>query len=283
MIKTNKSLLVLGFALAASLPAATLDIISVAGANQAAVQGTVDAFRAQLGAINANVAGSFGSGRREINWDGVGAAFRDNLPANFFNANSPRGVVMETPGTGFAVSGDSPVEFGNLNATYPGEFQTFSATRLFTALGSTVLDVLFFVPGSNTPATVSGLGAIFTDVDLADITRMQTFDSLGNMTSDTAALTQNGGLSFIGVRMDSPDDAAIARVRFLLGNLNVGGTENPGAVEFASDVVVLDDFIYGEPTAASAVPEPSSIVLLSSAVALLAAGLRKRNRRLAAR
>ena len=80
---------------------------SAAGANAAGIQGTVDAFRANLGTLNPNVVGSFGSGRREINWDGVPntLAAPNNLPANFFNVNSPRGVVFSTPGTGFQVGG----------------------------------------------------------------------------------------------------------------------------------------------------------------------------------
>jgi len=55
--------------LATSVQAAPI-VLSATGANAAAIQGTVDVFRASLGALNPNVAGSFGSGRREINWDG---------------------------------------------------------------------------------------------------------------------------------------------------------------------------------------------------------------------
>jgi hypothetical protein len=41
------------------------DVFSAAGASAAAIQGQVDAFRTSLGTLNANVAGSFASGRRE--------------------------------------------------------------------------------------------------------------------------------------------------------------------------------------------------------------------------
>src|SRR5438445_9742631 len=114
-------------------------VFLASGPNPAGIQSTVDIFRTTLGTLNANVPGSFGSGRREINWDGVPDALSapNNLPANFFNVNSPRGVVFATPGSGFQVSantGIAPIEFGNLNATYPSIFRTFSPQRLFTAL-----------------------------------------------------------------------------------------------------------------------------------------------------
>jgi hypothetical protein len=156
-------------------------IRSAAGSTAASIQATVDLFRTDLGTLNPNVAGSFGSGRREINWDGVPDALSapNNLPANFFNVNSPRGAVFDGPGTGFRVSGNpaigAPLEFSEINATYPSLFTTFSAPRLFTALGSNIVDVRFFVPGSNTPAVTTGFGAVFTDVDLANVTSIEFF------------------------------------------------------------------------------------------------------------
>src|SRR5207237_9567202 len=124
-------------------------VFSTSGANPAGIQTTVDAFRTALGTLNANVAGSFGTGRREINWDGVPDALSapNNLPANFFNVNSPRGTIFSTPGTGFQVSANSgvaPVQFGNIDATYPSSFEPFSAQRLFTPIGSNIVDVNFF-------------------------------------------------------------------------------------------------------------------------------------------
>src|SRR5438552_473107 len=81
-------------------------VFSANGANPAGIQATVDSFRTALGALNPNTAGSVGSGRREINWDGVpdASSAPNNLAANFFNVTSPRGVVLSTPGTGFQVS-----------------------------------------------------------------------------------------------------------------------------------------------------------------------------------
>jgi hypothetical protein len=53
------------------------------------------------------------------------------------------------------------------NPTYATTFSTFSAPRLFTPVGSRITEGLFFVPGTNgaIPATVTGFGAVFTDVD----------------------------------------------------------------------------------------------------------------------
>src|SRR6266404_2424932 len=125
-------MLVLNVATAAAAPIT----VSGSGSSPAGIQALVDAYRADLGGLNPNVAGSFGSGRREINWDGVPDALSapNFLPANFFNVNSPRGVVFSTPGTGFQTSANAavgPIEFDNINPTYSAAFQTFSAQRLF--------------------------------------------------------------------------------------------------------------------------------------------------------
>ena len=250
-------------------------VFSAAGANPASIQATVDAYRTALGQLNANVAGSFGSGRREINWDGVPAAMSapNNLAANFFNVNSPRGVVFTTPGTGFQVSAnaaDGPVRFDNLNPAYSAQFQTFSPQKLFTALGSNILDVNFFVAGSSTPATVSGFGSVFTDVDLANTTSIEYFDQNNVSLGTFFAQAANNGLSFLGVSFNAGE--RISRVRITNGNLVIGPNENGTT----SDVVVMDDFIYGEPTN---VPEPTTMVLLGTGLAGIGAAVMKRQKR----
>jgi hypothetical protein len=229
---------------------------SASGANAASIQATVDSYRASLGALNANVAGSFGTGRREINWDGVPNQFAapNNLPANFFNVNSPRGAVFSTPGTGFQVSanaGIAPVEFGNIEPQYPDLFAPFSAQRLFTALGSNVTDVSFFIPGSTTPALTRGFGSIFTDVDSATSTSIEYFDAFGTSLGvfGVPNATGNQTLSFFGLTYDAP---TVSRVRITSGSQVLA----PGNTAF--DLVVMDDFIYGEPVP---IPEPSSILI----------------------
>jgi hypothetical protein len=223
-----------------------VNVQQAAGTSAAAIQSAVDAYRADLGTLNPNVAGSFGSGRREINWDGVPDALSapNDLPPDFFNVNSPRGVVFDTPGSGFQVSGKAPapIEFDNINPTYSSLFTVFSPPRLFTALGSTVTNVRFFEPGSSTPATSSGFGAVFTGVGRAGQTRITYFDKrnrpLGRF--DVPASPGSETLSFLGVRFL---DEEVARVKIRSGNTALGPDENRGR-----DLVVMDDFIYGEPT-----------------------------------
>ena len=255
-----------GILLWATAAAAVPLVTSVGGSNPASIQASVDAFRSSLGALNPNVGGSFGAGRREINWDGVpdGFAAPNSFPANFFNVNSPRGVVFSTPGTGFQVSANAglltPVEFGNIDATYPGIFSTFSPQRLFASLGSNVLDVTFFVPGSATPAFTRGFGAVFTDVDLANTTSLQFFGVDGSLLFTEfvpPGTIASESLSFLGVSFTEGN--IVSRVRITSGNSALGLPEAGGR-----DLVVLDDFIYGEPNSApSPIPPTLPIPTLS--------------------
>lgn len=230
------------------------------------ISDTVNQYRSVLGNLNPNQTGSFGTGRREINWDGVPAQFAapNAMPANFFNVNSPRGVVFSTPGNGFQVSGNTAdagtgqpaLEFANLNANYPTLFNTFSAQRLFTPVGSNEMDVTFFVPGTNIPAITRAFGIVFTDVDNAGTTIVQYFDAAGNSlfggaVSPTFPAT-NGGFSFLGA-FDN-EAPSIGRVRITFGNTAVGANETG-----STDIVVADDFIYAEPIAAPAPPTISDI------------------------
>jgi len=243
---------------------------SSSGSNAAAIQTTVDSYRTALGTLNPNVAGSAGSGRREINWDGVPDALSapNNLPANFFNVNSPRGVVFSTPGTGFEVSGNAgvaPIEFDNINATYSGIFQTFSAQRLFTPIGSNVMDVNFFVPGSGTASYTSAFGAVFADVDLANTTSLQFFDTNNISLGTFFVPTSNTGLSFLGIQFNAGE--RVGRVRITTGNAALGGNDSS-----TNDMVVMDDFIYAEP---AAVPEPATWTIMMFGAGILA--LMRRN------
>ena len=224
------------------------------GPSPVSVVSAVDQFRADVGGANNGVGGSFTSGRREINWDGVPDSFSapNNLPANFFNANSPRGVIFSTPGSGFQVSAKSgnptvtALRFGNINPNYLFDFQTFSPERLFTALASTITDVAFFVPGTPTQAFTNGFGVVFTDVDSPTSTTLQFFDQTGNSLGTfavPASLPGSQNLSFLGVSFNAGE--RVTRVRITSGNAALGPNDAP----LGTDVVAMDDFIYGEPQA----------------------------------
>lgn len=243
-------------------------IYTSAGANALAITAVRDLFRFDVGGGTvAGANGLFGGLRREINWDGVPDAFAapNLLPLNFFNANSPRGAVFSTPGTGVAVSAAAvnltlaPIEFDNINPTYSQIFQTFSAERLFAAIGSNVVDVNFFAAGTDNAGSTSAFASIFTDVDLLDTTAIEYFDgaiSLGRFAVPVA----NNGLSFLGVRFNAGE--RVTRVRITSGNAALGPNDG-GTV----DVVAMDDFIFAE--VQRVVPEPSTLLLLGAAALAL--------------
>lgn len=267
--------------LAASLasPSAWAGFITfeAAGSNPAAITATRDAFRAAVGGGTvAGANGSFGGLRREINWDGVPNAFADpnGLPANFFNVDSPRGVLFSTPGSGFMVSANAgeavPTLFG-----FGNDFQAFSPQRLFTAVNSNITDVTFYEPGTLNAATTSAFAAVFVDVEVAGLTKIEFFDEHGAlMFSRDALVANNQGLSFLGGVADAGE--RISRVRLTSGLNTIvanGVLGNP-----SDDVVVMDDFLYAEPLQSTSVPEPSSFALVALGLAASLASLRRRVR-----
>jgi hypothetical protein len=183
--------------------------------------------------------------------------------------------VFSTLGTGFLVSANAGLATAPLFG-FPADFQTFSAQRLFTAVGSNITDIAFFIPGTSTVATTSAFGLVFVDVETAGQTNIQFFDANNVLLYSRDALVGgNQGLSFVGGVANAGE--SIARVRITSGLNTIvsnGVLGNPN-----DDVVVMDDFLYAEPVAlGTGVPEPGTISLVSMAL-VAGVALRRRGRR----
>jgi hypothetical protein len=246
-------------------------VFQAAGPDATSIQGAVDAFRASLGDNNANNPGPIQKGRREINWDGGNPnLLATTAPVTPFNVFlNTRGGQFTTPGTGLsqAPPAADPAQFppGGLaglfnNPTYGDIFSAFSPLRLFTPVGSNITDALFFVPNAPStdvppPATVRGFGAVFTDVDQPDgigprkrhrhhrraSTLIEYYDVDDKLIFRGAvpASPGDGSLSFFGIVFE---EAIIARVRITTGNVAPGPDDDE-----KNDIVMMDDFFYGEP------------------------------------
>jgi len=245
-------------------------VFQAAGPNVASIQSTVDEYRAALGTLNGNAPGPLASGRREINWDGGAVTNQTTSVAGnpFAGFQVTRGALFTAPhkGTGFVQAPPvaDPAMFppGGMagvfnNPTYGTTFGAFSQSRVFSAIGSNVTIVDFFVPGpnaTNSPATTNGFGSIFTDVDQPDgsgpskkhgnrgaSTKIEYFGVNGKrlFSSFVPAAPGNASQSFLGIVFP---DARIARVKITSGDSAPGPDDDDD-----DDIVLMDDFIYGEP------------------------------------
>jgi hypothetical protein len=245
-------------ALASASSASAAPVVRQAtGAATTDIQGAVDQFRADLGNNNAGGPPA-ASGRRQIVWDGVpdlrsGPAF---MPEGQFRGV---GAVFTGPGVGFQVSGDDnsadttppfddpdQIRFSDLNANYATTFGVFSPQRLFSPIGTNVYDTEFVVPASATNASTNGFGAVFTDVDGTG-TQIEYFDPTGTSlgTFPVPATAGTATFSFLGVSFDAGE--RIERVRVTNGTAPLAAGTNDVTQGGTADVVVNDDFIFGEP------------------------------------
>lgn len=268
-------------------------VFADSGANVADLTGAGDALTAFRAALGNNLGAGPNPaqlpGRREINWDAAAldaVADPNFMPADQFNrlaAPFARGASFSTAGDGFFISrrceqdGGVPPCGGSNTLLGLGpdsgtdvNFRAFSDQRIFTPVGSNVMDVSFALPGSpGSAATTSAFGAIFLDVETAGLTSMTFFD-INNQVLGSFAVPVSGdaGFSFLGVQFTGGE--RVARVQLTLGDMTVLGHGSFSAQ--ANDLVALDDFFYAEP---SQVPEPAGLGLL----ALGAAALVRRRRR----
>jgi hypothetical protein len=264
-----------GAFLFAPIEAGAITIFSDTGPNVAAIQTIVDAYRGALGdPINGNTAGPLATGRREINWDGGGPPVVDGTApvTPFVTFQNSRGATFTTPGIGLtqAAATGGLLSLDSINPQYGNLFSPFSPNRLFTPVGSNITEGFFSIPGSGgaVAAGVRGFGAVFSDVDLADTTSIEYFDTDGNSLGvfDVQATTGNQTFSFLGVITDT-NEPLIGFVRIVTGTTALGPSESATV-----DLVVMDDFLYGEPQLViEAVPQPRPLQLLALGLLALAA------------
>jgi hypothetical protein len=246
------------FAQGVGRPFVAPTVFQATGPDLASIQNTIDQYRTALGATNnGNNPGPLADGRREINWDGGGstATAIAGTPFNGFLVN--RGALFSTTGTGFVQAPVAGLATTFNNPTYETIFQAFSPQRLFSAVDSTVTETTFFVPGPGAetkPATTRGFGAVFTDVDQPNgsspdhtngnrpaSTRIEYLDAGGSsiFSSSVPASPGDKSVSFLGIVFT---DARIAKVRITSGD-TIPGPNDDGT----HDIVMMDDFLYGEP------------------------------------
>jgi hypothetical protein len=204
-------------------------------------------FRGVLGEpANGGGTGPQPVGRREIKWDGVPPERTnvDTFPADGFrNA----GLITTTDGIGTRVSDN---DFADINPSYGEEFESFSKVKTFMAAGSRNLTLTFRVPGTDTGALVSGIGIVFSDVDREGTATITLYAVDGTNLGEYAApaRTDANGHSFVGVAFDRP---IIDRVEVRSGEAALGAGTNDVSDDGQYDLVVTDDFLFGEPQPAS--------------------------------
>lgn len=132
----------------------------------------VNQFRNLLGEPLNAVPGST-SGRREINWDGVPDEYMSaSIPKTFFNATHTGDPDSRKRGFAYASDGDfriSNAGFSTIEPTLAEQLSAFSGTKIFANISSDVWDALFQVAGEDKSAAVNGFGAVFVDVDIANV------------------------------------------------------------------------------------------------------------------
>lgn len=249
---------------------------------------TVDAFRSALGSNNGNAPVSGDpNGHRSINWDAAPDSVSDPnaFSGDFFNFNQApraRGIeFVETGETeGFELSSTQasgqPVAFGSSNAFVP-----FSPERMFSPVGGNTFEVHFFDPANKTEDALSrGLGIVFNDVDLTNLTQMTLYDQSDSVIfNEYVEPSNNAGLSFLGAVFDS---SIIAYAAITIGTDAAALIQNsPGTIVIGvseTDFVAMDDFIFGEPinVSVAAVPVPGAAPLLVLGLAAMGAMSRRK-------
>lgn len=211
------------------------------------VNAKLDEFRTMLGPLNTTTGHT--TGRREINWDGVpDEMIGIKLPEDFFNATAPGSAAARQRGLMYAGASDAMVSttgFAEINPQAAPEFSNFSGNKSFAVVNASKWPVEFRVAGTSTAADVKGFGLVFSDVDKGNSTFIEFFSgdkSLGKFFAAPHNTTTS--FSFLGVYF--PDEKVTNIVVGHEGMLTAGEKDITQGGD--KDLVILDDFIYSEPT-----------------------------------
>ncbi len=221
-------------------------------------------FRTAIGgADNSLTPTAQASGRREINWDAVrldGADFNNNttvivankitgIPVNRFQARGARFDQV------LAVANDG---FVGANANAANQFPAFSTANTFASFNSNKYEVQFVLASAPAttpvPASTRGFGAIFLDVEQPNTSSIEYFNGAVSLGKFFVPVGASGQAQFLGVLFSSP---VVTKVVVTTGTNQVFNFSNStvtagGSESDATDLVILDDFIYGEPVLNSA-------------------------------
>lgn len=229
---------------------------------------------------------AIGGGKR-IAWDGVRLDGTDvnpqtqvidlgktvSIPVDRFQGV---GAIFADP---YAVSGDG---FASVNPATDGEFPAFSPQNTFAMFDFNAgefedrfIEQSFVIPGTNIAAGTRGFGAIFLDVEDPQSSSIEYFGqtksgkkvSLGKYFVPVGA---SGETQFLGVLFDNP---VVTEVKLTVGSKALFSFDGKTIQSFGSedlangiDLVATDDFVFADPTQATAVPEPASMSGLAAAV-----------------
>lgn len=151
--------------------------------------------------------------------------------------------MFSTPGTGLRADSSA---FASVNAALADQFGAFSPKKLFMPVGTDRVEVDFEVVGTTTPGLVNGFGVIFSDVDRAGATRVHFLDANNVRIVRIEAPAHSGAhqFSFVGAVFTS---AIVARVQIISGDAALSDNTADLSAGGASDLVAMDDFVYGEP------------------------------------
>jgi hypothetical protein len=206
----------------------------------------LDEFRTLLGA-QLNTTPGASQGRREINWDGVpDELLNQKLPEDFLNPFGPQAPVANQRGLKYSATGNfqvSKTNFEEVNAGTADEFSSFSGTKSFANISSSLWDVEFQVPGQSKLAFIKGFGIVFSDVDLPNSTSLEFFNENKSLGKFFVPAKNGSNFSFLGVYFRNEKVTKIT--------VDHDGELDKGQKDISSngpvDLVTMDNFLYNEP------------------------------------